>query len=236
MIASAYTNKELTTQFAVRCDVNGLHFELKGTGQGFAPTGLVSVEANLTSGMLPKDFNLALFAFTLLVGQPDISQKAPGALNPFQLVAGGYSCVRQLDLGENGYLVGRHAVTPLEGTNRTAQFEISGEVCVPELIGVEPTSEIWMPGENGLICGVFPLIWRTADDSFMMGTVHSEYNLGIGSKLAGVMRRDISFDVQVGPNGLRQSEVIRLVEPSAYPVSGTSLPVVIGQPKLALAS
>ena len=159
--------------------INGAVVTLNGAGFRDETNGLV--EGNYQISDIPEGFHPLLLNAFLITGYPSETRITEGAMNPFKGVSYGYSrrvtFLEGTTLAFKAQCIYQKTMGRKEGSTIFSEFDLNGEVHVPDLVEVEPLVETWVPVAPGRVIGTFTMVWRAQDGRRVVGNAVTEYIL-----------------------------------------------------------
>ena len=123
--------------------VNAREIKLSGEGTLDPKGGITDGKYTLES--TPKGFDPHLYGVFLITGYPQIALSRDGATNPFSGRTVSYKRVVEF---ENGGEITFDALCKNVDGHVESTFVMSGNVDAPDLVGIEPLVETWIPAEK----------------------------------------------------------------------------------------
>jgi hypothetical protein len=188
--------------------INGEDFKLVGGGKGRPYDGTISTSLRTNPG--PVGFKVPVLNMFCVTGFPTFSAYKKGTEDLFK-ISDGYEYDRVLRFPEGGEIRGVHKVH-FEGDNLiVGDFKVEGNVDAPELVGIEPVVETFVPAGKGKVKSSHTVAWKTADGGHFVAHGESEYRLKHDKELPGLQFRHIVFESKHTQETLEQSERLTVV-------------------------
>jgi hypothetical protein len=205
----------ITDQYALSTrltgTVNGSPIELTGSGIVQPLDGLT--HANYSVLSIPQGFDPHLFSVFLITGLPGASKTLEGAHNIF--FGRNQSYTRRV-VFSNGDVLDYRAQITWHKDRTESIFVLNGSVTVPELTGIEPLVETWIPHGPGRVTGYFTAAWKSLDGGWIVANVDSEYLIDTTDVLRGLHHRYITIQTVVDGNHLTKSQQVTLFRMLPY--------------------
>ena len=199
--------KKLDQETICHGNFNKDKFELKGGGAGEPYEGRVSTFLESTGG--PLTFPTALLSPILIMGYPTFSHYHLGCHDLFK-ISNGYEYERHFKLENGGKINTLHKIK-YDGTKLNGDFHVLEADCkVPNLVGIEPAIETFIPAGPGKIRSKVLIAWRQENGELFTADVESEYRLTHTAELPFIQFRHIDFDVMYTPTSIKQSESLQV--------------------------
>lgn len=194
--------------------VNGREFELVGQGSGRPYDG--KLESHLSSTRGPLHFPMHLLDIVSIFGYPTYSKYHAGTKDLFK-ISDGYEYERNLTYENGGFMKTLHIITRQEDGLHGDFQVVDAQVECPELEGIEPISETFIPAGPGKIKSEAVIAWRTVGGGLFTATCKSEYRLKHNECLPYLHFRLVDFTTNHTQENLNQEEslnVLRCFQPS----------------------
>lgn len=181
--------EELSHQTTISGTFNGKSFELRGGGKGRPYDG--KLESRLESTKGPLHFQMHLL--DIVSWFPTYSRYHEGTTELFK-ISNGYEYERHIKYENGGSMDTLHKVT-LNDSGLSGDFRVLKGECLnmPELEGIEPTVETFIPAGPGKIKSKCVLAWRKVGGGWFMADCESEYRLKHNKALPGLQYRAVDF-------------------------------------------
>lgn len=196
-----------TMETRIHGTINGNDFEFVGTERGETYKGIVEAELNSTTG--PVNAVHLVGGPIGSVGYPNFCQTQPGCFDAFKASVG-YEYERHFRFDDGGYLDTLHRIEQTSEDALVGDFHVSGEVTPPEIVGIEPLIEIWLPDGPGRIRGQFVVSWKKKDGNLFTARVDTEYRLNHEKALPRMQFRHVEFQTNHTEFSIRQRERVTL--------------------------
>jgi len=210
--------------------MNGAPFELVGGGVGKPYDGKLA--SRLTSKNGPLPFSMHLMDIVAIFGYPTYSCYHEDTTDLFKRSRGGYEYERHLKFENGGFMDTLHKITN-DGTSLEGDFcVVDGQVEAPELIGIEPIVETFIPAGPGKIRSECVVAWRKKEGGIFSAKCSSEYRLRHDLELPYLHFRVVHFTTNHTQEILDQQETLNVFrhigqtqvssvafKPTAFPVS-----------------
>lgn len=196
--------------------VNNGSLQVNGRGSIDQASGRVHGRYELER--LPAGIHPRLLNAVMVTGYPSVCQESAGAANPF--AGGSYSYTRSLDFGDRGLITYSAACRNIDEDPATpwldSNFEISGSVEIPVLVGTAPLVETWTPVSGRRIDGCFTMSWKSECGEMISAVAQTKYLIPKGAQLPSeVLYRCIELKNQQAGNMLEIDQRSRLFSESA---------------------
>jgi hypothetical protein len=172
--------------------LNGQKYQLVGQGSVDEDKGIV--EGRYEHNIPANDIDPYVFQTVLVTGYPSVC-RPNGFSNPFSGVD--YSYRREIDFGRHGwmaYTAKCYAPTGRDCKQLDSEFDVEGELTLPELKGASPLIEEWRPQGPGEIASSFEIAWpHRSGRGQVRGEARTIYRPPAGAAISAPRRRHIVF-------------------------------------------
>lgn len=186
--------------------VNGVDFNLYGSGYGLPYEGFL--DTNLKSTMGNLQFPMTILSPIALMGYPTYSTYQKGATDLFK-ISDGYRYTRTFRFDNGGFMNSEHRIKKVDG-DLIGEFEVlQAQADLADVIEIEPNCiETFYPGGKGRIKSFFKMRWLKNDGTYLSADVDSEYFLNHSMELPHVHFRMIKFMTDHKQDNLKQAEIL----------------------------
>jgi hypothetical protein len=187
--------------------INGRDFDLRGGGQGHPFRGELFTRLESTMGEL--HFPMHLMDVPAVMGYPTFSKYHPGTFDLFKL-SEGYEYERHMKFEDGGRLDSLHQIE-YHGDRVKGDFHVEGEIDAPDIVGIEPVCETFVPAGPGRVQSHFVVAFHLADGNMYMSKADNEYRLTHNVRLPRVQFRHIKFQTAHTQERLEQTEFLNVI-------------------------
>ena len=192
---------ELAHQTTISGTFNGKSFELKGKGCGRPYEGKLESLLKSTGG--PLHFPMHLLD---IFGYPTYSCYHEGTTELFK-ISDGYEYEQHITYENGGSMDTLHTIVRKDdGLHGNFQVLKGENYQVPELEGIEPIAETFIPAGPGKIKSTCVLAWRKKGGGLFKADCKSEYRLKHSKVLPGLQFRLVNFTTTHTQEVLNQKE------------------------------
>lgn len=202
--------QELKHETTIRGTFNGKQFELKGEGGGQPYDGKLA--SRLESTGVPLSFSMHLLDIVAIFGYPTYSKYHEDTTELFKS-SDGYEYERHLKYENGGYMNTLHQIVWKDGDCLSGDFQVLNGECtnVPELEGIEPIVETFLPAGPGKIKSHCVIAWRKKGGGVFTAECESEYRLKHSRSLPLLQFRMVQFTTNHTQMVLDQKERLDVV-------------------------
>jgi len=187
--------------------VNGQAFELTGGGQGFPYKGELFTVLESTLG--PLHFPMHLLDVPAMMGYPTFSKYHPGTFDVFKL-SEGYEYERHMRFEDGGCFDSLHQIE-YHGDKVCGDFHVEGTVDAPDIVGIEPVVETFIPAGPGRVQSKFVVAYHTSDGGMFLAEADNEYRLTHNVRLPRLQFRHVRFLTNHTQERLEQTDFLNVV-------------------------
>ena len=202
--------EELEHETTIRGAFNGEKFELKGKGRGRPYDGKLESRLETTSGQaLP--FSMHLLDIVAIFGYPTYSKYQDGTTELFKS-SDGYEYERHIKYENGGWMNTLHKIVWRDG-RLNGDFQVLDGECktMPELEGIEPIVETFIPAGPGKIKSRCVIAWRKTGGGLFTADCESEYRLKHSRSLPLLQFRMVEFNTNHTKMVLDQKETLDVI-------------------------
>ena len=184
--------KQLNNTTTVSGTFNGKSFLLKGKGDGLPYDGQLHSRLETTTG--PLHFPMHILDIVAIFGYPTYSKYHADAVDLFKISRGGYEYERNITFNEGGSMSTlQKIVSKDDGLH--GDFKVTQGQCpnFPELEGIEPIVETFIPAGPGKIKGRCVVAWRKTGGGLFTANCESEYRLKHDKTIPYLQFRFVEF-------------------------------------------